>query len=134
MDQLRCRPVAVFYDEIDAHVGGRAAVALACMLAHQANTNQVIAITHSPSVAAIADLHLVVQQAKGDVEANVDSLPGVPVVVQPADDILRREELARMASGDLASEEAQAFASALIREGSIRRLSKQMALAQSVQN
>ena len=94
-------PVAVLYDEIDAHVGGRAAVSVANMLAIQSTSSQVLSITHSPSVAAVADLHVVV----------------TPTSIGSAVDDARRKELARMASGDLATSEAEAFADALIRDG-----------------
>mmetsp|Transcript_14703 Transcript_14703/g.21954 ORF Transcript_14703/g.21954 Transcript_14703/m.21954 type:complete len:177 (-) Transcript_14703:118-648(-) len=53
-------------DEIDTHVGGRAAVALAKLLAEQTRspngTDQIISITHSPSGAAVADRHIVIQK------------------------------------------------------------------------
>jgi DNA repair ATPase RecN len=101
-------PIAVIYDEIDAHVGGRAAVAVARMLAKQ--SGQVITITHSPSVAAIAETHIVVQK-----HPTLNSQK-IPVTVKKVDGDLRTKELARMASGDLASDEAESFASALLRD------------------
>jgi DNA repair ATPase RecN len=118
-------PVAVIYDEIDAHVGGRAAVAMANMLADQASetaTNgmikgQVVSITHCSSVAAIADMHILVQRQglqhgiEGKVQVTTSSLDGA----------VRRKELARMASGDLAADEAETFADALLRDGNKRR-------------
>lgn len=104
-------PVAVVYDEIDAHVGGRAAVALANMLSSQSESSQVIAITHSPSVAAFADMHVVVQKYRQQANGTT------PVRVVRLQDDERRTELARMASGDVAAEEALAFADALIRDG-----------------
>ena len=100
-------PVAVIYDEIDAHLGGRAAVAMAKMLSEQ--SGQIISITHSPSVAAAAKTHLVVQKSAIDDKHAVQ--------VTRADFEKRRKELARMASGDLASSEAERFADALLRNG-----------------
>jgi len=114
-------PVAVVYDEIDAHVGGRAAVAIADLLSEQTSETvlrkgQVISITHSPSLAAIADRHICVQKViidgvSGQVEVSVNCVEGA----------LRRKELARMASGDLAPAEADLFAAALLRDGLRRK-------------
>lgn len=106
-------PVAVVYDEIDAHVGGHAAVALGHMLADQSRQTQVMAITHSPAVAATADAHVVVEKTvEGDQTV---------VNVRRLDESERRKELARMASGDVAMDEAELFAQALIRDGIERR-------------
>jgi DNA repair protein RecN (Recombination protein N) len=52
-------PTLVF-DEVDAGVGGRAAVEIGRRLALLARTHQVIVVTHLPQVAAYADSHLVV--------------------------------------------------------------------------
>ncbi|GKY97862.1 hypothetical protein MPSEU_000744200 [Mayamaea pseudoterrestris] len=114
-------PIAVIYDEIDAHVGGSAADALATMLASQARNCQIVAITHSPPVGALADLHLVVRKSYNIDEFNKGVGPRTVVNVTEVDKSERRLELARMASGDLATSEAQMFAEALIREGVIRR-------------
>jgi DNA repair protein RecN (Recombination protein N) len=111
-------PIAVVYDEIDAHVGGRAAVSLANMLSDQSQSTQVVAITHSPSIAAVADTHVVIQKA-----IDTGTLEGfTPVRASVVIDAERRRELARMASGDLAVQEAQIFADALIRDGLRRRV------------
>ena len=48
------------FDEVDAGVGGRAAVQIGRRLARLARTHQVIVVTHLPQVAAYADTHLVV--------------------------------------------------------------------------
>jgi DNA repair ATPase RecN len=114
-------PVAVVYDEIDAHVGGTAANTLASMLATQSETEQVVAITHSPSVGALADLHLVVKKLYQTKIDSTDQTSKTTVDVAEVSGAARRSELARMASGDLAMTEAEAFADALIRESAIRR-------------
>lgn len=57
-------PTMVF-DEVDAGVGGRAAVEIGRRLAQLASRHQVIVVTHLPQVAAYADRHLVVQKASG---------------------------------------------------------------------
>jgi DNA repair protein RecN (Recombination protein N) len=85
-------PVPTFiFDEVDAGVGGRAAVELGRRLATLARTAQVIVVTHLPQVAAFADNHLVVRKAAegGDVATTV-------AVVDGAD---RLEELSRMLAG-----------------------------------
>jgi DNA repair ATPase RecN len=132
-------PIAVLYDEIDAHVGGRAAVSLASMLVDQSLSCQVVAITHSPSVAAVADLHIVIHKATAVDNATADKTTTTTrsssnwvrvVVVDGAD---RRTELARMASGDLAVPEAEIFADALIRDGTKRREESQQQQRQQQQ-
>jgi DNA repair protein RecN (Recombination protein N) len=55
-------PTMVF-DEVDAGVGGRAAVEIGRRLARLARSHQVIVVTHLPQVAAYADRHLVVDKA-----------------------------------------------------------------------
>lgn len=117
-------PIAVLYDEIDAHVGGRAAVSLANMLVDQSRSCQVVAITHSPSVAAAADLHIVIQKVCADQNSEFkrQSQNWVRACAMVGSE--RLTELARMASGDLAVPEAQVFAEALIRDGAKRRESQ----------
>jgi hypothetical protein len=121
-------PLAIIYDEIDAHVGGRAAVTMAKLLSDQSRVrrsrdrgrrsergSQIIAITHSASLAAIADRHIVVERC-----LNRGS-NSVPVRTYVVDGSSRRREIARMASGDLASDEAEKFAEALIRDAMLHR-------------
>ena len=113
--------VAVIYDEIDAHVGGRAAVAVAKLLVDQTRPQtggQVISITHSPSVAAVADKHVVIQKASGNTSAETSTNP---IIVSLVDGTLREQELGRMCGGDLAQDEAEAFAAALLRDGESQR-------------
>jgi DNA repair protein RecN (Recombination protein N) len=58
-------PTMVF-DEVDAGVGGRAAVEVGRRLARLARRHQVVVVTHLPQVAAYADRHIVVDKALGD--------------------------------------------------------------------
>jgi len=58
-------PTMVF-DEVDAGVGGRAAVEIGRRLARLASSHQVIVVTHLPQVAAYADRHLVVDKSNRD--------------------------------------------------------------------
>ncbi|MVU83959.1 DNA repair protein RecN [Nocardia sp. ET3-3] len=79
------------FDEVDAGVGGRAAVEIGRRLARLARTHQVIVVTHLPQVAAFADTHLVVD--KLDDGKAVKS--GVKALTQDE----RVIELARMLAG-----------------------------------
>ena len=131
--QEETKSVAVIYDEIDSHVGGRAAVAMAKLLVDQTRQlsngrisgsgGQVICITHSPSVAAVADRHVVIQKAKDSEVGNADKfLIGTnPVLAALVEGNLREEELGRMCGGDLAREEALQFAAALLRDGELQK-------------
>ena len=79
------------FDEVDAGVGGRAAVEIGRRLARLAVHNQVIVVTHLPQVAAYADTHLHV--AKEVTDETVTS--GVLTLNHDQ----RVEELARMLAG-----------------------------------
>jgi len=107
-------PVAVIYDEIDAHMGGRASVSVAQMLFDQSKSCQVLSITHSPSLAAIATTHISIRKGKPDKHG------GLSIKANRVEGIARRKELARMASGDMAVEEAEVFAEALLRDALIK--------------
>ena len=87
-------PTFVF-DEVDAGVGGRAAVDVGARLAVLARTSQVIVVTHLAQVAAFADRHLVVRK---DDDGRVTSSS----VTRVSDDE-RLRELSRMMSGDAGS-------------------------------
>lgn len=79
------------FDEVDAGVGGRAAVEIGRRLARLAQNNQVIVVTHLPQVAAYADTHL--HLAKDVGESTVTS------GVENLSEQRRVEELARMLAG-----------------------------------
>ena len=53
-------PATMVFDEVDAGVGGKAAVEVGRRLARLARSHQVLVVTHLPQVAAFADRHLVV--------------------------------------------------------------------------
>ena len=58
------RPVPTFvFDEVDAGVGGKAAVEIGRRLAALARSAQVLVVTHLPQVAAFADRHVVVRKS-----------------------------------------------------------------------
>jgi DNA repair protein RecN (Recombination protein N) len=83
-------PIMVF-DEVDAGVGGRAAVEVGRRLARLAKDHQVVVVTHLPQVAAFADRHLqVVKSDDGSVTSS-----GVIAL----DDEARVAELSRMLAG-----------------------------------
>jgi DNA repair ATPase RecN len=86
-------------------------VALAKMLFEQSRSSgQIISITHSASVAAFADQHLVINRA----QLKDSNRMGITIIDASGEE--RRKELARMTSGDMAAEEASRFAEALLRE------------------
>lgn len=95
------------FDEVDAGVGGRAAVEIGRRLARLAQNNQVIVVTHLPQVAAYATTHLHVSKNVGD--ESVTS--GVAVLEGDA----RIDELARMLAGMDDSETGRAHATELMK-------------------
>ncbi len=108
-------PVPTFvFDEVDAGVGGRAAVEIGRRLAMLAQHVQVLVVTHLPQVAAFADQHITVIKtsvrgsdggtASGFTSSDVRLLDG------PG----RVRELARMLAGQEDSESAQAHAQELL--------------------
>ena len=84
-------PPTLVFDEVDAGVGGRAAIEIGRRLARLARTHQVLVVTHLPQVAAFADRHLVVAKDTG----GAVTTSGVRVV----EDTERARELARMLAG-----------------------------------
>lgn len=82
------------FDEVDAGVGGRAAVELGKRLALLAQDQQVIVVTHLPQVAAWADRQYVVQK-------NVSETSGATTTVQFVEHQQREEEIARMLDGGI---------------------------------
>ena len=100
-------PVPTFvFDEVDAGVGGKAAVEIGRRLAALAGTAQVLVVTHLPQVAAFADRHIVVAKAS-DGRVTTSGL-------QVLDDAGRVRELSRMLAGMEASETAMAHAQELL--------------------
>jgi DNA repair protein RecN (Recombination protein N) len=93
------------FDEVDAGVGGRAAVQIGRRLARLARTHQVIVVTHLPQVAAYADVHLVVDSGASKGKAS-------EVRRLDADD--RVAELARMLAGLGESDSGRAHARELL--------------------
>ncbi|QLE71452.1 DNA repair protein RecN [Streptomyces rectiverticillatus] len=100
-------PVPTYlFDEVDAGVGGKAAVEVGRRLARLARTAQVVVVTHLPQVAAFADRHLVVEKThEGSVTRS-----GVRAMEGEA----RIRELSRMLAGQEDSELARAHAEELL--------------------
>jgi DNA repair protein RecN (Recombination protein N) len=107
-------PVPTFvFDEVDAGVGGKAAVEVGRRLARLARLAQVIVVTHLPQVAAFADTHLVVEKAE-------DGLV-VSSGVTRLDDSGRVRELSRMLAGLEDSEFGRAHAGELLEAAAAER-------------
>lgn len=94
------------FDEVDAGVGGKAAIEIGRRLATLSKKAQVIVITHLPQVAVWADQHLVVKKNEGGSVTQSD------VLEVSADE--RKIEIARMLSGQESSETAQQHAAELL--------------------
>jgi DNA repair protein RecN (Recombination protein N) len=92
------------FDEVDAGVGGRAAVQIGRRLARLARTHQVIVVTHLPQVAAYADVHLMVEASGRNGASGVRRLDGEDRVA----------ELARMLAGLGETDTARAHARELL--------------------
>jgi DNA repair protein RecN (Recombination protein N) len=100
-------PVPTFvFDEVDAGVGGRAALGIGRRLARLARSSQVLVVTHLPQVAAYADRHLTVVKSR-DGEVTVSGVTAL-------DEQGRVRELARMLGGMEESGTAQAHARELL--------------------
>ena len=100
------------FDEVDAGVGGRAAVQIGRRLARLARNRQVIVVTHLPQVAAYADIHLMVDSTGKNGASGVRRLDG--------DD--RVAELARMLAGLGDSDSARAHARELLEAADCDRI------------
>ena len=102
-------PVLVF-DEIDTGVGGATASSIGERLGRMGRKAQVLAVTHSPQVAACADAHYrLYKRSRGNGE-NVS----VETRAEALDSSGRKEEIARMLAGRDVTEEARAAAERLI--------------------
>lgn len=98
-------PTFVF-DEVDAGVGGKAAIEVGRRLAALARTSQVLVVTHLPQVAAYADRHVVVHKSS---DGSVTTSGLVTL-----DESGREQELSRMLAGVEDSDSARAHARELL--------------------
>lgn len=100
-------PVPTYlFDEVDAGVGGKAAVEIGRRLAKLAKSAQVVVVTHLPQVAAFADRQLLVEKTDDG------SVTRSGVTVLEGEDRVR--ELSRMLAGQENSETARAHAEELL--------------------
>ncbi len=96
----------VIFDEIDRGVGGAVASAIGERLARLADGGQLLAVTHSPQVAARGQTHyLIAKSSEGTVTRTSVAL---------LDEAGRQEEIARMLSGAEVTPEARAQADRLL--------------------
>ncbi len=96
----------LIFDEADQGVGGAVAAAIGERFEHLSRARQVLAITHSPQVAAAADAHWLVEKSAEAGETRLSLL----------DARMRREEIARMLSGAEITDEARAAAGRLMED------------------
>ncbi|OAH12410.1 DNA repair protein RecN [Streptomyces jeddahensis] len=100
-------PVPTYlFDEVDAGVGGKAAVEIGRRLARLAKSAQVVVVTHLPQVAAFADRQLLVEKT------NDGSVTRSGVKILEGEERIR--ELSRMLAGQEDSETARAHAEELL--------------------
>jgi DNA repair protein RecN (Recombination protein N) len=100
-------PVGTYiFDEVDAGVGGKAAIEVGRRLAALAQHSQVIVVTHLPQVAAWADTHFVVKKSSDGSISQSD--------VAKLDTQNRIEEIARMLAGLEGSSSAREHAAELL--------------------
>ena len=100
----------LIFDEVDSGVGGATAAAVGERLASLATNVQVLAVTHAPQVAALAQGHMMI--AKEAVMGPQGETMVTSVVV--LEDAHRREEIARMLAGQTITDEARAAADRLM--------------------
>jgi DNA repair protein RecN (Recombination protein N) len=98
----------LIFDEIDTGVGGAVADAIGLRLARMADKLQVLAVTHSPQVAARAGEHMLISKMEEVASKRMVTR------VQTLSSQSRREELARMLSGAQVTDEARAQADRLL--------------------
>ena len=99
----RSRLPCLILDEADIGVGGTTADVLGRMLQELSANTQVIAITHAPQIAALADSHLKVVKTSAQ-DTVINTLQGTE----------RVEELARMLGGRTITDESRTYAEALL--------------------
>lgn len=104
------------FDEVDAGVGGAAAVEVGKRLARLARNAQVIVVTHLPQVAAFADRHLVIARSDGQ-EVHSSSVSEVQQGERVA-------ELSRMLAGLADSQAGTQLAEELLALAQVERSSK----------
>ena len=98
----------VIYDEIDSGVSGKAAGRIGEVLLQSAQGHQILCITHTAQIAALADCHLLIQKNVSNERTYTE--------IQPLDENGRVEALARLISGDHVTELSRANAREMLQE------------------
>ena len=98
----------VIYDEIDSGVSGKAAGRIGEVLRQSAQGHQILCITHTAQIAALADCHLLIQKNVFNERTYTE--------IHPLDENGRVEALARLISGDHVTELSRANAREMLQE------------------
>lgn len=98
----------VIYDEIDSGVSGKAAGRIGEVLRQSAQGHQILCITHTAQIAALADCHLLIQKNVSNERTYTE--------IHPLDENGRVEALARLISGDHVTELSRANAREMLQE------------------
>ncbi len=98
----------VIYDEIDSGVSGKAARRIGEVLRQSAQGHQILCITHTAQIAALADCHLLIQKNVSNERTYTE--------IHPLDENGRVEALARLISGDHVTELSRANAREMLQE------------------
>lgn len=99
----------VIYDEIDSGVSGKAAGRIGEVLRQSAQGHQILCITHTAQIAALADCHLLIQKNVTNDRTYTE--------IHPLDTEGRVEALARLISGDHVTELSRANAQEMLGTG-----------------
>ena len=99
-------PGTIIFDEVDSGIGGATASAVGKRLLMLSKNTQVLVVTHSPQVTAKATMHWNVAKSENGKHSKT--------ILKNLDDDQRKEEIARMLSGEKITEEARAAAEKLI--------------------
>lgn len=95
------------FDEIDSGIGGKAAQKVAEKLEEISKSQQVVCVTHSPLIAALADHHLVLEKEVKQERTRT--------IVRELQESERVEELARMLGGENPSSDLKKHASSILK-------------------
>ena len=98
----------VIYDEIDSGVSGKAASRIGEVLRQSAEGHQILCITHTAQIAALADCHLLIQKNIANERTYTE--------IQPLDEDGRVDALAHLISGDHVTELSRANAREMLEQ------------------
>ena len=112
----------VIYDEIDSGVSGKAASRIGEVLRQSAEGHQILCITHTAQIAALADCHLLIQKNITNERTYTE--------IHPLDENGRVEALARLISGDHVTELSLANAREMLGRNAENRKSQRLTFRQ----